>query len=39
MKDQWVKAFGKMTYGIYVLTAAHEDRRNAMIASWVSQVS
>jgi flavin reductase (DIM6/NTAB) family NADH-FMN oxidoreductase RutF len=28
-----------MTYGIYVLTTASEDTINAMIASWVSQIS
>jgi flavin reductase (DIM6/NTAB) family NADH-FMN oxidoreductase RutF len=28
-----------MTYGIYVLTTAHEQEMNGMIASWVSQVS
>jgi flavin reductase (DIM6/NTAB) family NADH-FMN oxidoreductase RutF len=39
MNKQWVKALGTMTYGIYALTAAHEGRMNAMIASWASQVS
>jgi flavin reductase (DIM6/NTAB) family NADH-FMN oxidoreductase RutF len=33
------KAFGKLTYGIYVLTSHHEEKINGMIASWVSQVS
>ncbi|MBN1105051.1 MAG: flavin reductase [Deltaproteobacteria bacterium] len=28
-----------MSYGIYVLTAAHGEVKNGMIASWVSQVS
>jgi flavin reductase (DIM6/NTAB) family NADH-FMN oxidoreductase RutF len=39
MKETWLKAFGQMTYGIYVLTARHEETINGMIASWVSQVS
>ena len=39
MKDEWKKALGTMTYGIYGLTTCHEDEINAMIASWVSQVS
>jgi flavin reductase (DIM6/NTAB) family NADH-FMN oxidoreductase RutF len=39
MKKEWVDAFGRMTYGIYVLTTAFENRVNGMIASWVSQVS
>ena len=39
MEDTWQQAFGKMVYGIYVLTAAHGDEINGMIASWVSQVS
>jgi flavin reductase (DIM6/NTAB) family NADH-FMN oxidoreductase RutF len=39
MKEDWIAAFGKMTYGIYVLTSAHEAEMNGMIASWVSQVS
>ena len=39
MDKQWLSAFGKMTYGIYVLTTAFEETINAMIASWVSQVS
>ncbi|MGD9227122.1 MAG: flavin reductase family protein [Desulfobacterales bacterium] len=39
MKEQWIKAFGKLTYGIYVLTSHHEEKINGMIASWVSQVS
>jgi flavin reductase (DIM6/NTAB) family NADH-FMN oxidoreductase RutF len=34
-----LKTFGRMTYGIYVLTTCHEDKINGMIASWVSQVS
>lgn len=39
MEQGWISAFGKMTYGIYVLTTAFEDIINGMIASWVSQVS
>lgn len=39
MDRQWLSAFGKMTYGIYVLTTAFEETINGMIASWVSQVS
>ena len=39
MKDEWKKALGKMTYGIYGLTTFYKDEINAMIASWVSQVS
>lgn len=39
MQTPWLDAFGKMTYGIYVLTTHHEAIINAMIASWVTQVS
>jgi len=39
MKEEWINALGTMTYGIYALTMAHAERVNAMIASWVSQVS
>ena len=39
MKTEWINAFGKMTYGIYVLTSCHRQEINGMIASWVSQVS
>lgn len=39
MNKEWIPVFGKMTYGIYVLTTFYEDRINGMIASWVSQVS
>lgn len=35
----WQKAFGRMNYGIYVLTTHSDDAVNGMIASWVSQVS
>ncbi|MCA1792905.1 MAG: flavin reductase family protein [Desulfotignum sp.] len=39
MKQQWQSAFGRMTYGIYVLTTKEGDTMNGMIASWVTQVS
>jgi flavin reductase (DIM6/NTAB) family NADH-FMN oxidoreductase RutF len=39
MKNEWVRALGNMTYGIYVLTTSHEETVNGMIASWVTQVS
>ena len=39
MQEEWIKAFAKLTYGIYVLTSKTEEAINAMIASWVSQVS
>ena len=39
MEEKWIKAFGKMTYGIYVLTSKADAVVNGMIASWVSQVS
>lgn len=39
MEKEWLSAFAKMTYGIYVLTTALEDKINGMIASWVSQIS
>ena len=39
MKEEWTKAFGKLTYGIYVLTSKSGETINGMIASWVSQVS
>jgi len=39
MKEKWIEAFGKMTYGIYVLTSKADETVNGMIASWVSQVS
>jgi flavin reductase (DIM6/NTAB) family NADH-FMN oxidoreductase RutF len=37
MEQEWLSAFGKMIYGIYVLTTAFEDIINGMIASWVSE--
>jgi len=39
MKKEWLKAFGQMTYGIYVLTTRLDDTINGMIVSWVTQVS
>jgi len=39
MQEEWIKAFAKLTYGIYVLTSKTDEAINAMIASWVSQVS
>jgi flavin reductase (DIM6/NTAB) family NADH-FMN oxidoreductase RutF len=39
MEKTWLRALGKMTYGIYVLTARHKSEMNGMIASWVSQIS
>ena len=39
MKDEWIKALGTMTYGIYGLTTFYKGEINGMIASWVSQVS
>ncbi len=39
MKEKWIEAFGKMTYGIYVLTSKADETVNGMIASWVSQIS
>jgi flavin reductase (DIM6/NTAB) family NADH-FMN oxidoreductase RutF len=39
MEERFLNAFGKMTYGIYVLTTLHGKTVNGMVASWVSQVS
>jgi flavin reductase (DIM6/NTAB) family NADH-FMN oxidoreductase RutF len=39
MKAAWIDAFGKMSYGIYVLTTSSGEEVNGMIASWVSQIS
>jgi flavin reductase (DIM6/NTAB) family NADH-FMN oxidoreductase RutF len=39
MKAEWISAFGKLTYGIYVVTSGYQEKINGMIASWVSQVS
>ncbi|MFH2012493.1 MAG: flavin reductase family protein [Pseudomonadota bacterium] len=34
-----IKALGKMSYGLYILTTKKGEEVNGMIASWVSQVS
>ncbi len=39
MDRRWQKAFTQMTHGIYVLTTRNMEIINAMIASWVAQVS
>jgi len=39
MENKCIKALGKMTYGIYVLTTFYADEINGMIASWASQIS
>jgi flavin reductase (DIM6/NTAB) family NADH-FMN oxidoreductase RutF len=39
MDNNWKEALGLMVHGIYVLTTAHLNNVNGMIASWVSQVS
>lgn len=39
MEKEWLSAFSKMTYGIYILTTGFEDKINGMIASWVTQIS
>ncbi len=39
MKNEWLRAFGTMTYGIYLLTSSHDGKINGMLASWVSQIS
>lgn len=39
MEKNWINSMGHLVHGIYVLTAAYEDKINGMIASWVSQVS
>lgn len=33
------KALGRISSGLYVVTAAHNNARSAMVASWVSQAS
>jgi flavin reductase (DIM6/NTAB) family NADH-FMN oxidoreductase RutF len=37
--EDGVEVLKRLPYGIYVLTTAHGELRNGMIASWVSQVS
>ena len=39
MKSEWIQPISKMTFGIYVLTTAHKETINGMIASWVSMTS
>lgn len=39
MNVNTLKALGKMTYGLYVLTTKKGEEINGMVASWVSQVS
>jgi flavin reductase (DIM6/NTAB) family NADH-FMN oxidoreductase RutF len=39
MKDSIRQVFQKMTYGLYVLTALHNQKAHAMVVSWVSQIS
>ena len=39
MDKEWIQSVSKMTYGIYVLTSFYKEEINAMIASWVSQIS
>jgi flavin reductase (DIM6/NTAB) family NADH-FMN oxidoreductase RutF len=39
MNHEWIKTISQMTFGIYVLTTAHKEKINGMIASWVSMVS
>lgn len=39
MEEKLKKALSFLTYGLYVVTADDGGRKNAMVASWVSQVS
>lgn len=39
MKKSWLRAFGRMTNGLYVLTTRYGETINGMIASWATQVS
>jgi len=36
--DRLAPALGRLPSGLYILTAAHEDRRAGMLCSWVQQV-
>ena len=38
LKQTVGKALGRIPSGVFVLTAVHENRRDAMLASWVQQV-
>lgn len=39
MDNKWLNSLATMSYGIYILTTAHSEKINGMVASWVSQVS
>jgi flavin reductase (DIM6/NTAB) family NADH-FMN oxidoreductase RutF len=39
MNPDIAKALGKLSSGLYVVTAAHTNAKGAMIASWVAQAS
>lgn len=39
MDPNVAKALGKLSSGLYVVTAAHTNAKGAMIASWVAQAS
>ncbi len=39
MDDDIKRGLGTLTYGLYLVTAESEGQKNAMVASWVSQVS
>ncbi len=39
MEETWLQALAKMIHGIYALTTSYRDEINAMIVSWVSQIS
>lgn len=39
MNNNTAKALGKLSSGLYLVTAAHDDAKSAMIASWVQQAS
>lgn len=38
MAPDVAKAIGRISSGLYIVTAAHNNARSAMVASWVSQV-
>jgi hypothetical protein len=39
MSSDVAKALARISSGLYVVTAAHNNARSAMVASWVSQVT
>lgn len=39
MPPEIAKAVGRLASGLYIVTAAHNNARSAMVASWVSQAS